>query len=63
MPPPDALSVHVDLLTREVVASLIDEYKACESADYINWGMGGGAAATEGGAAGAEGRKEPSPAT
>lgn len=26
------------------MASLIEEYKACESPDYINWGMGGGAA-------------------
>lgn len=35
---------------REVVASLIEEYKACESPNYINWGMGEGGAA-----AGAEG--------
>ncbi|CAM9162877.1 unnamed protein product, partial [Ectocarpus fasciculatus] len=27
--------------SREVVASLIEEYKACESPNYINWGMGG----------------------
>lgn len=47
---------------REVVASLIEEYKACESADYINWGMsgGGGAAAGAGAGAGAaQGGKEP----
>jgi hypothetical protein len=25
--------------SREVVQSLIDEYKACETADYIKWGM------------------------
>lgn len=24
---------------REVVASLIDEYKASESSDYIRWGL------------------------
>eukprot|EP00904_Undaria_pinnatifida_P008507 jgi/Undpi1/4787/HiC_scaffold_19.g08140.m1 len=48
--------------SREVVASLIEEYKACESADYINWGMsgGGGAAAGAGAGAGAaQGGKEP----
>ncbi|KAI5062561.1 hypothetical protein GOP47_0023100 [Adiantum capillus-veneris] len=25
--------------SREIVQSLVDEYKACESADYIKWGM------------------------
>lgn len=45
---------------REVVASLIEEYKACESPNYINWGMGGGAASAEasGAAAAAQGGKE-----
>lgn len=38
---------------REVVASLIEEYKACESANYVNWGMsGGGDAAASGAQAG-----------
>lgn len=36
-----------------MVASLIEEYKACESPNYVNWGMGGGAAAGEGAAAAA----------
>lgn len=42
---------------REVVASLIEEYKACESPNYINWGVGGGAAGAEaaGAAAAAQG--------
>lgn len=31
---------------------MIEEYKACESPNYINWGMGG---ATAAGAAGGEG--------
>lgn len=26
-------------LFREIVAELIDEYKGCESPDYINYGM------------------------
>ena len=26
----------------EVVSSLIEEYKAAESPDYVSWGMGGG---------------------
>ncbi|CAN0173588.1 unnamed protein product [Pylaiella littoralis] len=39
--------------SREVVASLIEEYKACESPNYINWGMGEGAAAAAAGAEGA----------
>lgn len=30
--------------SREVVASLIDEYKACESVNYVNWGIGQGEA-------------------
>ncbi len=25
--------------SREIVQNLVDEYKACESADYIKWGM------------------------
>ncbi|KAF8412144.1 hypothetical protein HHK36_000100 [Tetracentron sinense] len=25
--------------SREIIASLVDEYKACESPDYIKWGM------------------------
>lgn len=25
--------------SREIVQSLVDEYKACESPDYIKWGM------------------------
>ncbi|CAM9417875.1 unnamed protein product [Laminaria digitata] len=52
--------------SREVVASLIEEYKACESADYINWGMGGGggtAAGAGAGAGAAQGGKEPAAAT
>ncbi|CBJ29680.1 gamma tubulin [Ectocarpus siliculosus] len=50
--------------SREVVASLIEEYKACESPNYINWGMGGGAAGGEGaGAAAAEGGGEAAAAT
>ncbi len=28
--------------SREVVASLIDEYRAAERPDYISWGLGGG---------------------
>lgn len=39
---------------REVVASLIEEYKACESANYINWGMSGGGGAAAGAQAGQE---------
>ncbi len=39
------------------MASLIEEYKACESPNYINWGVGGGAAGAEaaGAAAAAQG--------
>jgi hypothetical protein len=25
--------------SREIIESLVDEYKACESPDYIKWGM------------------------
>lgn len=25
--------------SREITESLVDEYKACESPDYIKWGM------------------------
>lgn len=25
--------------SREAIESLVDEYKACESPDYIKWGM------------------------
>lgn len=25
--------------SRDVIESLVDEYKACESPDYIKWGM------------------------
>lgn len=25
--------------SREIIQNLVDEYKACESADYIKWGM------------------------
>lgn len=25
--------------SRDIIASLVDEYKACESPDYIKWGM------------------------
>ncbi|CAB1099032.1 unnamed protein product [Ectocarpus sp. CCAP 1310/34] len=50
--------------SREVVASLIEEYKACESPNYINWGMGGAAAGGEGaGGAAAEGGGEAAAAT
>lgn len=24
---------------RDIIESLVDEYKACESPDYIKWGM------------------------
>lgn len=55
------------LLCREVVASLIEEYKACESPNYVNWGMGGGGGAAggegAGGAAHGSGGKEPAGAT
>lgn len=43
------------------MASLIEEYKACESPNYINWGMGeggGAAAGAEGAAAVAQGGKD-----
>lgn len=60
--PPLQLGVFAAI--REVVASLIEEYKACESPNYINWGMGGGAAGGEGaGAAAAEGGGEAAAAT
>lgn len=36
--------LHSSFLRREVVASLIEEYKACESPNYVNWGVGGGEA-------------------
>ena len=48
------------------MASLIEEYKACESADYINWGVGGGGGAAAGAGAGAgaaQGGKEHGAAT
>ena len=25
--------------SRDIIESLVDEYKACESPDYIKWGM------------------------
>lgn len=25
--------------SREIIENLVDEYKACESPDYIKWGM------------------------
>jgi tubulin gamma len=25
--------------SREIIEGLVDEYKACESPDYIKWGM------------------------
>lgn len=50
-------------ILREVVASLIEEYKACDSADYINWGMGGGSAAAAGAGASQQTPKEPATAT
>eukprot|EP00741_Cyanophora_paradoxa_P003655 tig00000093_g3552.t1 len=42
--------------SREIVQNLVDEYKASESADYINWGLdgGGGAGPAGGAASGAE---------
>ncbi|CAM9141407.1 unnamed protein product [Ascophyllum nodosum] len=49
--------------SREVVASLIEEYKACESPNYINWGTSPAAGAsaadtTSTGAGGAKGGSE-----
>jgi len=29
--------------SRDIIESLVDEYKACESPDYIKWGMEVGA--------------------
>lgn len=49
-------------LHREVVATLIEEYKACESPNYINWGMGGGADGA-GAAVESQGGKEAAAAT
>jgi tubulin gamma len=34
--------------SRETVQSLVDEYKACERADYIDYGLSGMGATTEG---------------
>lgn len=48
------LLVDIDI-DREVVASLIEEYKACESPNYVNWGMGGGSAGGDGAGAAAHG--------
>lgn len=49
----------ITMFFREVVASLIDEYKACESPDYVNWGLGTG----DGVPAAAQGEKEAAGAT
>lgn len=41
--------------SREVVASLIDEYRAAERPDYVSWGLGGGGSNASGAAAPAPG--------
>lgn len=45
--------------SREVVASLIDEYRAAERPDYISWGLGGGGNNASSAASGAPGAPPP----
>lgn len=45
MPGADEASTKVEMSdAAEVVSDLAAEYEACESADYLRWGAGGGGA-------------------